>query len=555
MRRSSQPSRRPVGRLLAASLALGLMVAACGGGDDDDSAASDDTSSAGTASAEPAGTTGSEGSGATDKPSEPEAAAVQGGTLRVAHPSIPTTLDPAAGNSGYDHIYLYPMFDTLVTFTPDTLEPRPGLAKSWEFPDPTTLVLHLQENVTFHDGTPLDAEAVKYNLERSKTWEGSNIKGDLASVDTVEATDPLTVTLHLLNPDTALPLILSDRAGMMVSPAAVEKFGDDFGNNPVGAGPFKFREWLSGERVVEDRYDGYWGATKPTLDTIDFSIITDRDTALNSVLSGEQDFTFLVDPSDLPRVENNDDVKISLSEALFHYEFYVNLGRKPFDDVRVRQAFNLAIDRQALMEATAAGEGEIAWTPLPSVHWAFDDSFVNDYPHDPERARELLAEAGYPDGLSFEVVSWTGDQDIRRAEVLQAQLAEAGMKMEIRTAEVPQATAQFMDEKRYDAYLAAWTGRPDPSLTYTLLFSKDGYFNTAGVETPGLEEALLKTRAVADLDERAKAFADLTKIVVDEALYVPLTFPPDFSVMSPKVTGYTPSLLGKPQLAFVGLSE
>ncbi|MFV0309782.1 MAG: ABC transporter substrate-binding protein [Desertimonas sp.] len=499
---------------------------------------------------------GSTGSAAAVSPARAVAGAeaVEGGTLRVAHGTPPSTLDPASGNSGYDHIYLYPMFDTLIRFTPDTMEPAPGLASSWEFTDETTLVLTLQEGVTFHDGTPFDAEAVKYNFERSMTWEGSNIAGDLQSVDSVEVVDDLTVQVNLKNADTALPLILADRAGMMVSPTAAEELGEDFSLSPVGAGPFVFREWRIGERVVMDRYEDYWGEA-PTLETIDFTIIVDNDTAMNAILAGQQDFIFNVEPSDLGRVEGNDSLTTSVSDRLFHYEFYVNLGRPPFDDVRVRQAFNLAIDRATLVQATAEGEGQIAMTPLPPGHWAYSDQFDDAYPYDPERARELLAEAGYEDGLTFEVVGWTTDIDVRRAEVIQAMLSEVGMQMDIRTTEVPQATAQFFDEKRYDAYLAAWTGRPDPTLTYTLLFSKDGYFNTAGVETPGLEELLIESRSVDGLEERATAFAELTQVVVDEALYVPLNFPPDIAVMSNRVVNYVPNLLGKPQLAYVGFSD
>jgi ABC-type transport system substrate-binding protein len=531
-------SRRGRGRALAAAAALfAVTLAACGGG-----------STSGPETTQGPGTTAAGGGGGT----ETTVPAV-GGTLRVVHPTAPTTLDPAAGNSGYDHIYLYPMFDTLVNWTEETLEATPGLAKSWEYTAPQTLVFTLNEGVTFHDGTPFNAEAVKKNLERAKTWEKSNIKGDLATIDTVEVVSEYVVQLNLNSPDSALPLILSDRAGMMVSPTAWEADPEGFGSKPVGTGPFIFREFRTGELVSMDRYEDYWGE-KAYLDAIEFSIIIDRDTGINAVVSGEQDFTFNVPPNKLSRVQNQQNLVVDLSPGLFHYEFYVNLGRAPFDDVRVREAMAIAIDRDAFVAATQEGTGEPAWGPLPSSHWAYAKSLEPTFAYNPERAKQLLAEAGYPNGLTIEVVSWTDEPSVRRAEVLQAQFAAVGITMNVVTTEVPQATASFFNDKRYDAYLAAWTGRPDPALTYTLVFSKNGYFNTAGVETPGLEDAIKASRSVADQTERAKAFLEVERIVSENVLYIPIAFPPDFAVYSTKVGNYTPNLLAKPKLNYVTLT-
>jgi ABC-type transport system substrate-binding protein len=529
-------SRRGRGRALAAmAAAFAVTLAACGGG----SSSPDTTAGPGTTAA---------GGGGTET-----TAPAQGGTLRVVHPTAPTTLDPAAGNSGFDHIYLYPMFDTLVNWTEETLEAIPGLATSWEYPDPQTLVFTLNEGVTFHDGTPFNAEAVKANIERSKTWEKSNIKGDLATIDTVEVVSEYVVQLNLNSADSALPLILSDRAGMMVSPTAWEADPDGFGSKPVGTGPFIFREFRTGELVAMDRWADYWGQPA-NLDAIEFSIIIDRDTGINAVVSGEQDFTFNIPPNQLPRVQAQQNLVVDLSPGLFHYQFYVNLGRPPFDDVRVREAMAIAIDRDGFVAATQEGTGEVAWGALPSSHWAYAKALEPTFAYDPERAKQLLAEAGYANGLTIEVVSWTDDPSVRRAEVLQAQFAAVGITMNVVTTEVPQATASFFNDKRYDAYLAAWTGRPDPSLTYALVFSKNGYFNTAGVETPGLEDAIAASRSVADQTERAKAFLEAERIVSENVLYIPVAYPPDFSLYSNKVGNYTPNLLAKPKLNYVTLA-
>ena len=155
-----------------------------------------------------------------------------------------TTDHPATGGAGSDHTILWTMYDTLEEWDYDTLKPKPGLAK-WSYPNPKTMILDITKDIKFHDGTPLDAEAVKFNIERNRQDQRSNVKADLTSVEAVEVTGPLQVTLRLKNPDTALPAILSDRAGMMVSPTNIKALGNDTNRKPVGAGPWKFVSWAS----------------------------------------------------------------------------------------------------------------------------------------------------------------------------------------------------------------------------------------------------------------------------------------------------------------------
>src|SRR5687767_618388 len=159
----------------------------------------------------------------------------RGGTLRVSAFTNPSSLDPATGGAGSDHTFLYTMYDSLTEWDFETLKPKPGLAESWSFTDPTTFVLNIRQGVTFHDGTKLDAEAVKFNFERAKTDPKSNIKADLTTVASAEISGPMQVTLKLNAPDTALPAILSDRAGMMVSPTAVKAASaGNLNRTPVG---------------------------------------------------------------------------------------------------------------------------------------------------------------------------------------------------------------------------------------------------------------------------------------------------------------------------------
>ena len=190
--------------------------------------------------------------------SEEAPAPKRGGILKVAAPSNPTSLDPYTGGGGLDHTHLYNIFDNLIEFEYDTLKPKPGLAKAWRFTDPQTFVMDLQPDVQFHDGTPCDAAAVKWNIDNGKNDARSNVKADFTTVASVEVTAPLQVTVKLNQPDTALPLILADRAGMMSSPTAVQALGKDHNRKPVGTGPHKLVSWVDNDRIVLRRNEKYW---------------------------------------------------------------------------------------------------------------------------------------------------------------------------------------------------------------------------------------------------------------------------------------------------------
>lgn len=480
----------------------------------------------------------------------------KGGTLRVSVPANPSTMDPIAGRSGYDHPMLYPMYDTLVEWDYETLEARPGLAKSWKFTDPRTLVMDLQAGVTFHDGTALDAAAVKFNLDRGMSDARSNIKPDLASVASVEVTGPLQVTLKLKQPDTALVLILSDRAGMMVSPKAVRDLGAGLDRTAVGSGPWKFVSWQDSERLTVTRYEKYWRPNRPYLDGIVFSIIPEVNTGLRSVVAGQNDLIYSLSPLQKPVIERAGKLKAVSNTTLFVHMFYLNMGRAPLNDVRVRRAMNFAIDRDAFNKATQAGIGEPAMTLLPKAHWAYDRSLDNVYRYDPEYARKLLAEAGYRDGCDLNIVGWTDQRSVQRQELLLEQMGKAGFRLKFQNASAVDATAQFTGpDQKGDAYLAAFTGRPDPSLIFQTVFAKDSFLNPGKADpAPGRAEAQLESQAVEGIAERKKALGKLQRIVAEHALFVPLVVQYDLQALAGTVRDYQPNLLGKPKFENVWLS-
>ena len=475
----------------------------------------------------------------------------KGGVLRVVMPANLSSTDPMAGNAGYDHPMLYAMFDTLIEWDYDALTAKPGLAKAWKYIDPKTLVLDLEAGVKFHDGTPLDAAAVKFNLDRSRGDQRSNVKIDLASINSVDVTGPLQVTLKLKQPDTALVLILSDRAGMMFSPKAAQSLGAGANRTAVGSGPWKFVSWTDDEKVVVARNEAYWRPNKPHLDGIEFYIMREGATALRSVMSGQNDFVYNMATRQKAVAERQKGVRAISNTTLYVHMFYLNLARPPLNDVRVRRAMNLAIDRDAFNKVTQAGIGEPATSLLPKAHWAHDPTLGEFYRYDPAQARKLLTEAGFPDGVELHIIGWTDQNSIQRQELLIDQMGKAGFRLKFENNAL--ATSMFSEGKGH-AYLAAFTGRPDPSQIYQTIFAKDSFLNPGKADpAAGRAEAQVQSQAVESLADRKVALAKLQRMVAEAGLYVPLVVQYDVQVMAEKVMGYKPNLLGKPKFENVWL--
>jgi ABC-type transport system substrate-binding protein len=474
-------------------------------------------------------------------------AAKKGGVLKIAAPANPSSLDPATGGAGSDHTILWTMYDTLVEWDYDTLSPKPGLAR-WSYPDPKTMVLDINAGVKFHDGTPLDAEAVKFNLDRNRSDPRSNVKADLTSIDAVEITGPMQITLKLKNADTALPAIFSDRAGMMVSPTNIKVLGGETDRKPVGAGPWKFVSWADNQALIVTRNESYWRPGRPYLDGIEFNIIPELATGLRSVVAGQNDMAFALPARLKPVIDRAKNLQVVTGPTLYCIQLYINHGRAPLDDVKVRQALNFAVDRDSFVKATLAGLGEPATMTLPSTHWAYDKPTSTLYPHDPEKARKLLAEAGHKDGLELTIGGYTDQDSVRRGEVIQEQLAKVGIRLKYFRGTVAEISAQFFaTEKKFDLLLSAWTGRPDPSMTYALGFDKGAYYNASRLATPELSALIQESRESEDLKTRAAVFAKIQRLTMEQALSVPLAFQFELAALNERVKDYKSNLLGKPK--------
>jgi ABC-type transport system substrate-binding protein len=248
-------------------------------------------------------------------------------------------------------------------------------------------------------------------------------------------------------------------------------------------------------------------------------------------------------------MERSSNIKIFNGPTLYVFQIFLNWAKPPFDNVKVRQALNFAVDREAFVKAALAGLAEPAYMNLPKTHWAYDPSVAGLYPYDPERARKLLAEAGFKEGTPIEIGGYTDQDSVQRQEILIEQFRKAGMAVRFVNSPIAEASAAFFGpEKRGSGLLAAWTGRPDPSLTYSLMFTKDAYYNGGRAPVPPeLEAAIRDSRASEDIGIRRKAFAIVQRLVMENAFVLPLAFQFELVAMNKKVQGYRPNLLGKPK--------
>lgn len=560
-------------RLAGVATALLLVAASCGGDSDADDAsddtptdetadttadaADDDTTDDDTDADTGSETTDDGGSApeTTDSSDTPEPAGEgnYGGEISIVLTANPSSLDPVSGSSGLDYSALYPLYDRLINFDAETLDATPGLATSWEYPDPQTLVLTLQDGVTFHDGTPFDAEAVKYNLDRALTLDTSKIVGDLSMIESVEVTDPSTVTINLNRPDSSLLLILADRAGMMLSPTAAE--AGDVGTNPVGTGPFSFVEWVPDDHLTVTKNEEYWRDGKPYLDQIEFRFIGDAQTSSSALQAGDVDGILKVSTADVEALENADGIEVYSEPSLLTDGCYFNYSRPPFDDASVRTAFSIAIDREAMNSLFAFGQAIPTSQIFPPGYWAADPSRADTFAYDPERARELLADAGYGDGLSINTITFDASGEIRKMEIIQAQLQEVGIDMTFDVKDPASVAGAFFEELSYDAACASWSGRPDPSQTAGSLYGSDSFYNAGKYSSPGMDDALAAAVASQDQDERAEAFATVIALAQDDALWVPFLHEPDVTALADNIEGLEPNLYGKVDVSFVWLDS
>jgi peptide/nickel transport system substrate-binding protein len=439
-------------------------------------------------------------------------------TLRVGLAEDPDVLDPTLARSFVGRVVFAGLCDKLFDID-EKLAIQPQLATSYEWSaDSKALTLKLRQGVTFHDGEKFDAAAVKFNIERHKTMAGSNRRGELAPVTSVDVIDPSTVRLNLSAPFSPLLAQLADRAGMMVSPKAAQIEGDKFGAKPVCSGPFKFVERVAQDRIVLERYPGYWNKDAIHFDKVVYTPIPDATVRLANLKSGQLDFAERVAASDMAQIEADKRLKVSRITEIGYQGITINVGKSeqaqknPLGrDPRVREAFELALDRQGLAQVVMDNEATVGnqWVAPTNPYYAKN---VPVPKRDVARAKALLKEAGVSNP-SFTLLTTTASDAQRLALVVQAMAREAGFDVKIQAAEFA-TSLNMADKGDFEAYVLAWSGRADPDGN---LYSFDACkqpLNYAGYCDPETDALLNRSRQLRDPVERKKVFEQIAARVL-----------------------------------------
>ena len=453
--------------------------------------------------------------------------------LVVGQIAEPKSLDPHAVTAVNDFRILMNVYDGLVRYGDGTLEPEPGLATDWTIGDDGTVyTFNLREGVTFHDGSPFNAEAVVFNFERMLNEDHPfhdtgpfPLSFFFSAVDKVEAVDERTVKFTLKEPYAPFLSNLAYPTGLIVSPAAVEEHGKDFGRNPSGTGPFKFEEWDSNTRVVVTRNEEYWDGAPP-LEAVVFRPITDGNTRVAEMLSGGIDMMVEVPPDNVAQFAGSGDFQVYEQAGPHVWFLILNAKEGPFADKRVRQAVNYAIDKESLVNDVLQGTAEVAAGPTPPAFaWAHNEA-LEPYPHDPEKAMALLKEAGAEGAeLTFYVAEGgSGMLDpIAMGTAIQADLAEVGLDVSIETYEWNTFLGEVnpgLEGKADMAEMAWMTNDPDtlPYLTLrTEAWPSEGGFNSGYYSNEEVDKLLEQARTSTDQAERAELYKEMQEIVHEDA--------------------------------------
>ena len=464
----------------------------------------------------------------------------KGGSLRVGLSVDAATMDPHLSGSKIDRQIYHNIFDPLLVI--DTrLEVKPNLAESWQTPDPKTLIFKLRQGVKFHDGTDFNAEAAKFNFDRMSTEPRSVRKGEVANIAASEIVDPYTLKLTLKQPDSSLLATLTDRAGMMISPSAINKFGTDLEHNITGAGtgPFQFVEWVKDDHVLLKRNETYWNKEGgPYLEQVRYRPIPDDTVKLQSLQAGEIDALDYLAPRNVALAKGDSNLTVIDVPSLAAFWYQVNTTRPPFDNKALRQAVMYAIDTEAIVKGVWLGVGVPANGPISPSSWAYDDS-IKPVQRDLDKARAKLAEAGMPGGFSFSFNLDNTPISVQEAEVVKAQLAEAGITMNVNVIDGARLLAEG-NAKNFDMSTYQWSGRPDPDgNTYQFFHTTPGTsLNWSGFSNPRADEILEKTRQVSDHAERKQLYSQLIQVLREEVPAIFIIHPIEPKAFSPKVQGY-----------------
>ncbi|WP_098412492.1 ABC transporter substrate-binding protein [Thioclava sp. ES.031] len=481
---------------------------------------------------------------------QPDPNAKPGGNIIVTYKDDVATLDPAIGYDWQNWSMIKSVFDGLMDYVPGTTELRPGLAESYEISDDgTTFTFKLREGVKFHNGREMTAEDVKYSLDRVTTpatqspgagFFGS-IKGydamadgSASSLEGVTVVDPYTIKIELSRPDATFLHVMALNFASVVPKEAVDEYGTDFGKHPVGTGAFKLADWTIGQQLVLEKNADYWRSGVPYLDSITFEVGQEPIVALLRLQNGEVDVPGDgIPPAKFNEVMGNpDEAKQVVVGGQLHTGYItLNVQMEPFDKVEVRQAVNMAINKDRIVQMIN-GRATPATQPLPPSMPGYTEGYEG-YPFDPAKAKEMLAEAGLPDGFETELYVMNTDPNPRIAQAIQQDLSQIGVKVDIKAlaqANVIEAGGTPKTAPMIWSGGMAWIADfPDPSNFYGPILgcagAVEGGWNWSWYCNEELDAMATEADSITDpamQDERLQKWSDVYMKVMEDAPWVPV---------------------------------
>jgi len=465
-------------------------------------------------------------------------------TLKVAIGTDLDTVDPHGQTTTTVYNVMRHVYEPLIAIAPNG-ELVPCLAERWEVSsDGLTVTLYLRKGVKFHDGSYLDAETVKMNFER---WLDPTVKvplrAQLGPVDHVEVVDDYTVRVYLKEPFAPFLRALASYL-LIASKEAIKKYGNATIETPAGTGPFKFVSWEKGKRVVLERFDDYWG-DKPALQRVEWYIIPEASTRVTALLSGDVDFAYNLPATDLDRLKSTPGVTV-LTPTSNRVIFVALLPKGPLANPLVRQALNYAVDKAAIIQSVLYGLAQEADSPVPSHFFGYYP--MPKYDYNPEKAKQLLAQAGYPNGFKMVLLHPTGRylMDKQVAEAIQAYLAKVGVQVELKTMDWPSFVAELvkpLEEKTWDAVFLGWG-----AFVADAYFTLNGQFLSSNAPPKGLAAAhynnsevdrlLLEAAKTTDDSKRKELYKQAIEIIWNDAPWIFLYTQKNLYASTDKLAGY-----------------
>jgi peptide/nickel transport system substrate-binding protein len=498
------------------------IAAACGGGGKQQSKAT----------GAPSGGTAAAGGKATQAPSGAAGKAVRGGTFTVAMARDLTTLDPTKNQDVYGSTVLALVSEGLYEVDKDA-NTVPRVIEKAENPEPNVYVWTLRRGIKFQDGTDLDAEAVKFNINRHVQDEKSVRHQDVKDITAIDTPDPSTVKVTLKQPYAPFPtkLTIGSSAGTLLSPTAVQKLGDNLQRDltDAGAGAFKFVQWQRDTQVTVQRNDTYWkkaadGSQLPYLDKVVLKIIPDENVRLTNVQTGDADaLSGNPPPKDVANLKTSTDVVYKEIPDLGWSFITVNTSKEPFNNPAARRALSYAIDRDQILKTVFFGVGSVLDTPVPpTIPWAFDkDPSTHPYlKQNLDKAKQELSTAGMPNGYKFTVQISNASPVIQQtAELIKDQIKKIGLDMTIQPIEFG-TLVQNADKGDYEAALIGWSGGTDPDGNlYSLFYTKAG-FNLSKYSNPDFDKLLDQGRTTLDQTQRGDIYKQAQKILYQDQPFI-----------------------------------